>query len=266
MQKIAAPLFVLFLVLIAALPAQAEGTEITLTPIKDNTLYEDGTGALSNGTGDRMFSGVTLQPDLRRALVAFDLSVIPQGNQIVEATLTLEQVMTISGAQSVSIHRVLKDWGEGDSVAPGQQGAGGPSSAGDATWIHTFYDTDFWSSPGGDYAATPSATTLVDGFGQFTWSSTEMALDVQDWVYDSSSNFGWIIIGNEGTPGTAKTFSTREASVGQPTLTVVYIPDTGCDGGAPVPAVSSWGVVLLALVMLTIGIVALLRRPASETR
>jgi len=247
-------------------PAHAEGTEITLTPIKDNTLYEDASGGLSNGAGNRMFTGVTLQPDLRRALVAFDLSVIPPGNLIVEATLTLEQVMTISGAQTVSLHRVLTDWGEGDSVAPGQQGAGGPATPGDATWLHTYYDTDFWGSAGGDYVATPSASTLVDGFGQYTWSGADMATDVTDWVYDSSSNFGWIIVGNEGAPGSAKTFSTREASVGQPTLTLVYVPDTGCDGGAAVPAVSTWGALLVALMLLTFGVAALLRKPASETR
>lgn len=258
MPKIVAPLLLLTLVWIAAPEAQAQ-TEIILTPVKDNTLYEDAAGSLSNGAGDRMFTGVTLQPGLRRALVVFDLSVIPAGQVIIEATLTLDQVMTISGPHDVSLHRVLADWGEGSSVAPGQQGAGGPATAGDATWLHTFYDTEFWGAAGGDFESNPSATTTVDGFGQFTWSEYGMVHDVQEWGDDFSPNFGWIIIGNEAVPGSAKTFSTREASVGQPTLTVVYHPQTGCDGGSSVPAVSSWGALVLAMVLLTFGIAALRR-------
>jgi hypothetical protein len=264
MPKIAAPLLLLLLILIAAPNAQAQGTEITLTPIKDNTLYEDSSGALSNGAGTRMFTGVTLQPNLRRALVAFDLSAIPPDSVIIEATLTLEQVMTVAGPQTVSLHRALKDWGEGNSTAQGGQGAGGPAGAGDATWLHTAYDTEFWDTPGGDYVDSPSASTLVDGSGQYQWTDVTMTNDVQDWVLDPSSNFGWIVIGNEGAPGNAKTFSTREAGEGGPTLTVAYIPDTGCDGGACVPAVSTWGAVVLALALLTFGIAAMRRRSSTE--
>jgi len=266
MPKIAAPLLLLSLLVVAMPHAQAQGTEITLISSKDNTLYEDPSGALSNGAGTRMFTGVTLQPNLRRALVAFDLSVIPPDSVIVEATLTLEQVMTVAGPQTVSLHRVLKDWGEGNSTAQGGQGAGGPAGAGDATWLHTAYDTEFWDDSGGDYVGSPSASTLVEGSGQYQWTDITMTDDVQDWVLDPSSNFGWIVIGNEGAPGNAKTFSTREAAEGQPTLTVVYIPNTGCDGGACVPAVSTWGAIALALILLTFGIAAMRRRNLPEAR
>ena len=40
------------------------------------------------------------------------------------ATLTLEQVMTISGPYDVALHRAELDWGEGDSFAPSGQGIG----------------------------------------------------------------------------------------------------------------------------------------------
>jgi hypothetical protein len=174
-------------------------------------------------------------------------------------------VMTISGAQDVSVHRLEQDWGEGTSVAPGAEGAGGPASPGDATWLHTFYDGSFWSAQGGDFAAAPSATTSVAGFGDYSWSSDSMVADVQSWLDDPANNFGWIVIGNEAMPGTAKAFSTREAPVGAPLLSIEFTPPGGGDGGGPpVPATSSWGVIALTLLVLALASLAIVRRSATN--
>ena len=54
----------------------------TLGPNKDNTLYEDANGSLSNGSGEFMFGGRTGNQEggtRMRPLVAFDLSSIPAG-------------------------------------------------------------------------------------------------------------------------------------------------------------------------------------------
>jgi hypothetical protein len=37
-----------------------------------------------------------------------------------------------------------------------------------------------------------------------------MATDVQGWIADPASNFGWILIGDEGQDGTAKMFASGE--------------------------------------------------------
>ena len=57
-------------------PDPCSGTPITinLAPLKDNTLYEDAAGAVSNGAGSFLFAGRTGQPagqSIRRGLISF---------------------------------------------------------------------------------------------------------------------------------------------------------------------------------------------------
>jgi hypothetical protein len=264
MSRTVCPSVLVLLALLVTPGARADSIEIP--PIKDNTLYEDSAGALSNGLGSRIFTGYTLQPAFRRALVAFDVAgSLPAGSTIDGVTLTLEMVMSITGAQEVTLHRVEQDWGEGASVAPGAQGAGGPAAPGDATWIHTFFDTSFWNVPGGDFVSSPSASASVAGMGSYSWSSELMAADVQGWLDDPAGNFGWIIVGNEALPGSAKAFSSREAPVGGPVLSIEFTPPGGGDGGgSPVPALSSWGVVALTLLVLALASLALVRRSGTD--
>ena len=51
---------------------QAQTQETVLTPLKDNSIYQE--GELSNGAGERLFTGVTRLGNKRRALIKFDLS------------------------------------------------------------------------------------------------------------------------------------------------------------------------------------------------
>ncbi|MEM8997727.1 MAG: DNRLRE domain-containing protein, partial [Acidobacteriota bacterium] len=170
-------------------PASAFGGDmvVEIPAARDNSLYEDGTGALSNGAGDYIFAGRTAPQNnelLRRAVLAFDVAdVLPVGATIVSAELELTMSMSIVGETDVTIHRLTSDWGEGSSDAPGQEGAGTASTSGDATWIHTFFNTDQWTTAGGDFVAMASATAPVAGNGRYTWGSTaEMVADVQAWV------------------------------------------------------------------------------------
>ena len=56
---------------------------------------------------------------------------------------------------------MLADWGEGTSVAPGEEGDGAPATTNDATWRHRFFDTIFWTTEGGDFSGTVSASQSV---------------------------------------------------------------------------------------------------------
>ena len=206
-------------------PAVADTVIITAT--QDNTLYEDTFGGFSNGSGDYFFVGINGGGVIRRGLVKFDLTgMIPPGSTIMTATLTLNMSRTISGAQTQSLHKALADWGEGASHAAGQEGGGGPAAPGDATWIHTFSDTQFWTNPGGDYVAAPSASVTVSGLGSYSWMSGQMAADVQAWVDAPATNFGWLMIGAETGGVTAKRYNSREnGSVStRPELVVEFIP------------------------------------------
>lgn len=215
-------------------PALAGGpTVVDLVSSMDNTLYEEPQGALSNGAGSRLFVGVTGQEinNRRRGLVAFDLQgVVPAGATITGATLTMTMVRAANFDNvDVGLHRVLRQWGEAGSVAPGGQGAGANAALGDATWIHSEFDTASWTTPGGDFDPVASATAGVGGLGAVMWSSVSLISDVQAWVDDPSSNYGWLLLADEASGVNAKAFATKEdfsASV-RPTLTVTYIPSPG---------------------------------------
>jgi hypothetical protein len=211
---------------------------IDLLPVADNTLYEvsPDTVITSNGAGQYMFAGNTANGSARRAVVAFDLSVIPAQSTVIDATLRLYMSRSVVGGTVVAAHRLLADWGEGTSDAPNNEGRGAAATPGDATWFHTFFPTSLWSTPGGDFVGTASATQLVDGIGSYSWSGPELRADVQLWVDDSSSNYGWILLGAEQTTPSAKRFGTRENDVEaqRPVLTVEY---TGPVATEPV----TWG-------------------------
>ena len=218
------------------LPAMQAGVA-NLTPVKDNTLIEHVSGAVSNGAGPAFFAGRIGQGGRRRAVLAFKVGdSIPAGSTIQAVTLTLNMSATMAGPFGVSAHALTQDWGEGTSNAGG--GVGAPSTPGDATWIHTFFSTSFWTSAGGDFAANASATTTVAGVGSYTWSSPGMVADVQGWLDDPSTDFGWILVGDESTFPTVKRFDSREAAASvRPNLKIDY--------GVPAPVVPTHSVAAL---------------------
>ena len=190
-------------------------TQATLTPSKDNTLYENSGGNTSNGAGEWIFAGKTKNGGLiRRAVMAFDIaSAVPAGATIESVTLKLHMSKSRAGPETVKLHRLLGDWGEGASDASANEGGGTNSASGDATWKHRFFSGDDWQTLGGDFTAVASASASVAGVGDYVWSSTsQMVDDVQSWHDDPSTNAGWIVIGNESSDQTAKRFYARENS------------------------------------------------------
>jgi hypothetical protein len=138
--------------------------------------------------------------------------------------LSLNMSRTPTGtARTVELHKLLADWGEGTSVAPGEEGEGAPATTNDATWRHRFFDTIFWTAEGGDFSATVSASQSVGAVGMYTWSSSQMVADVQSWLNDPATNFGWLVLGDESEIATAKRFDTRE-SASPPVLTIQFRP------------------------------------------
>ena len=217
---------------VEALEARAVPTVITIGPSKDNTLYQSDTGSLSNGAGPSFFVGTTAGSLIRRGVIAFDIAgSVPAGATINTVALRLNMSMTLAAAQPVELHRLLADWGEGTSVAPGGGGGGAPATTNDATWIHRFFNTVTWTNPGGDFSPSVSARTTVGAPGSYVWGSTpEMVADVQGWLNNPGSNFGWLLLGNEATSQTAKRFDSKENPTpsSRPTLTIDYTaaPDT----------------------------------------
>ncbi|GMU22947.1 MAG: hypothetical protein AMXMBFR13_30310 [Phycisphaerae bacterium] len=212
-----------------ALPLTTAGESVTLNPSKDNTIYEN-EAALSNGSGQFLFAGRNGLLIAQRGLLAFDIA----GNLPAGATVTgVKLEMNMSRAPSassanVSLHKLLSDWGEGSSVGSMGEGGGGPAASGDATWLHTFYDTLFWTTPGGDFSAVPSATQAVGPIGGYTWSSTvQLVADVQGWLDAPETNFGWLLMGDESGGANSKRFDSRNNFIAslRPKLTIDFVAD-----------------------------------------
>ena len=219
--------------------APATTRTVEVTPSKDNTLYESASGALSNGAGSSLFAGKTNSGSIRRALIAFDVAgSIPEGSTIASATLRMHVSRTTSGSQKVELRKMLADWGQGASVAAGNQGAGAPAATGDATWVHRLFDSEQWQTPGGDFSAGASGATSVGGIGDYVWESTdEMKADVQTWLDEPTTNFGWILLGNESSVRTAKRFGSSESAskTDRPTLVIEFVPASPTPPPTPSP-------------------------------
>jgi hypothetical protein len=201
----------------------AAAATVNLGPIKDNTLIQAPIGN-SNGSGDGFYSGrvgILGDSTLRRALVAFDLSSIPVGSTINTATLRLEMAQSQNAlSRNFGLHRVAGDWGEGGSLGAG---TGSPANPGEATWLYRFFDTQAWTAPGGDFAAAPSASQAVGDIGPYEWTGAGLVADVQFWVDNPASNFGWLLLGDETVSFTVKKFYAREGFT-PPVLTVDFTP------------------------------------------
>jgi hypothetical protein len=71
-----------FIAFFTASIAFTQSNEVSIAPLKDNSIYEE--GDLSNGAGEHLFTGVIKTGERRRALLAFDLNgVLPEGTTIV---------------------------------------------------------------------------------------------------------------------------------------------------------------------------------------
>lgn len=201
---------ILFVTLLSMGPAAAETAAIEAS--RDATLIEDSDGKLANGSGPAIFVGRTSQAknSVRRALLYFDVvAVVPERAIIERVALTLFMSQSNPASREMALYRVQADWSEGLSSASG--GGGAPSGPGDVTWLHTLYDTEFWAHRGGHFIGRSSAELDVAGSGFYTWETTNhLVQDVRLWRSATERNFGWILIGDETTRRTAKSFASRE--------------------------------------------------------
>lgn len=250
---------VLAAVLCLAGAANGHGATAMLPAAADNSLFADD-GSYSNGAGPFLYIGSIASGAPRRALMRFDLSVIPRGAVVTAVTVSV----TVTKAARLSsesdpgrLHRLTASWGEGASATIGGTGTG--ATAQDATWGHRFFGNPAagvprlpWSTQGGDFAATPSAARNVGTSGAYVFASTpRLVADVQAWIDDATANHGWILIGSEGTEYTARQLLSREGGAGasRPTLTVEYVPAAASvqENDIPLPG---WALCLLGAALV----------------
>ena len=220
----------LLCVMAACAPVAAQfAPQAVLVPTRDATLYESATGALANGAGQQLFVGVNSSPALkRRTLLHFDIAgSVPAGARITSVTLLMTSNRSNQPVSlGLQLHRVGASWTEGTSVASGSEGGGATAAAGDATWLHRSYPSSTWATPGGDFAATPSATAASQQLGPVWFAGTsQLVADVQDMLDNPASNHGWLVRSNELVAGETRRFSSRENSAinERPLLTVSWL-------------------------------------------
>ncbi len=217
--------------------APVHADTIVLQAVRDATLFEDVGGAIASGAGPTLFVGDNSSRNTRRALVAFDAaSALPAGARIDRAELRmfLSNSPDTLAAQSIFVRRLRASWGEGTSVSAG--GGGAQATPGDATWMHRFFPDSLWAQVGGDFSTTASAVFVVSTLGSYGCSSARMAADVQIWLDEPASDFGWLLHGEEDLAGTARRFDAREhpTTSHRPVLVVEFTRRTNLRP-------SSWG-------------------------
>jgi hypothetical protein len=214
--------------------SQAHAVQVVLGANKDNSMYGEAPNN-SNGLGDHFVAGkIGGATGLRRGLIAFDLAGLPSEIRIDRVALELVFQGTTnqeSDPRVVSLHRLLANWGEGTSDAgPGGttgSGNGAPATINDATWRYRFFDTQTWASHdpavagsgGGDFVSQASATATVgiDPGPVVSWETlrgpapTGLVADVEQWLTDPSSNFGWLLkMVDESPLRTARRFYSKD--------------------------------------------------------
>ncbi len=224
---------VAFSATLIAISHSAFSETIRIQPAADTTLAEL---VPENNFGGTKFviagaAGVNANGARFRALYRFALDSIPANSKIRSASLQLEVTFAPGAGQfsSFALHRMLKNWGEGDkdSTTETSPGLGFPATTNEATWNSPFaFTTNTWTAPGAsnDFSSTVSSRTYVysDGFPLFG-STTEMIADVRAWLDSPQSNFGWMLKTEaEQEFFTARRFGSREF-VGEDTNSPPYL-------------------------------------------
>ncbi len=221
----------------AVAAANARAGTITLFPDADATLIQLWPSN-SMGAGNWISSGTTQNGTSNRALIKFDIAAgVPAGATITDAGLYVWVTGSpIDGnTDSVfSLRRMLRSWGEGTNPTPATApGFGLPALTGDATWSHSFWNTNAWAAPGGlegtDYSGAISTTASIAGKSAepYFFESGGAVGDVQFWLDHPEWNFGWMLkTEDEMSRFTARRFGSRELAdpAGSPQLVITYLP------------------------------------------
>lgn len=146
--------------------------------------------------------------DTTRTLLRFNVSTIPAGAKILNATLSLYRQSGSGADQLISAHRIMNSWKE-DSVTWNERESG-----------------ISWDTPGVDYDATVEATTAVGPSNQrYEWDLTTLA---QGWVDGRFQNQGVVLVAAvSGLSGEQFRTSDDNNSADWPSLTIHYACECG---------------------------------------
>jgi hypothetical protein len=226
-------------------------TVADISATQDATLLGGSDATTNQSLADPgIFVGTDGAGSPKRGLIEFNiLSKVPAGSTITAVTLqmTVGQVAGSGGgssgggsaAETISLFNESQAWGQPSNVAGSATfsgtGHGGAPATGDATWNYAFYNKTPWTTAGGDWSSslTDIADASVTGtLAAFTWTSSAMITDVQNWLDTPSTNFGWIMKNADETDPTdfrafwsAQGAAAKNDSTLAPELIVTYVPE-----------------------------------------
>lgn len=156
-------------------------------------------------------NGATTSPK-QRMLLKFDISSLPVNATISNSTLRLVKIGGNNTSRSVSVHRITNDWTEGAGVCAG--------TVGPVSWQQRVTSTN-WTTAGGDFAASATASTNVAGNAAYTWNVTSL---VQDWYNGTHNNYGLLTKFTTENVNEERQFASKEnaTTANRPVLSVVY--------------------------------------------
>jgi len=207
-------------ILIGAAVSSANVVDIPAS--QDATLLGGSDATTNNSLADPgIFVGTDGQGNPKRGLVEFNVatSQIPAGAIITGVTLQMDlgQVAGSGGgsgggsgaSETLSLYDEAQAWGQPTNVAGASTfsgtGHGGAPATGDATWNYAFYNTVPWTTVGGSYVSGASDrgdATVATALVPYSWSTSNMIADVQNWLDTPSSNNGWLLKNTDETSAT----------------------------------------------------------------
>jgi hypothetical protein len=221
------------------LACAAFGASVSLIPIADTSIMEV---APNNNVGGRSWvnAGSNMHTQRNRGLFKFDIAgSLPAGSQVTSASLSLAVTGIPADGYAVSffdLHRLLRNWGEGTNNPFSSPGQGSPATTNEATWLSPLsLTTNVWTAPGAaatnDYDPTVTASQIIYSTVQSPYlfpdpsaDATAIIADVQRWLDNPATNFGWILIcESDDVPSTARRFGSREDPNNSPMLQLEYL-------------------------------------------
>ncbi len=168
-----------------------------------------------------------------RSPLQFDLVGLPFGARILSATLELYRTTGTQDAPGVmNVHAITHSWEEGNSSGSANPGV---------TWDDR--DTSLpWTTPGGDYDATPSAHGQIDTSTD-TWFDFDITSLVQQWVDGTRENNGMMLVAGDDVVRAEFLSSDAADPSLRPKLNVRY----ACECGSPCVASQGSGNILMVV-------------------
>jgi hypothetical protein len=188
-----------------AYPTPEPGTEVVVLDTVADTTLDQAMSDDKQGELDAIWVGqaISEQAAARRGLLAFDLTSLPPGATIAEASLELYLGFATELPETqIAVRPVLEDWVESE-----------------VTW-----DTAPEAGPQATSAAVGSENRY------YTWDITPLA---RDWYSGAAPNYGVLLQDLDETTAALRGFTSRESDVNPPRLVINYTPPTPTPTSSP---------------------------------